>query len=224
MPAPEIIKKYTPSFHAIPLNSKGEPDKKIWYDLRNEIGIGASENDAVIGRHKYTKPEQIMDRKLGIKEVFSKDAIKRMANGNIREEEIMTLYRERTGLQVETLSIKDKIYYNPDNPFLFSSLDGLVTRKDGSQYVIDAKLSNAYFWKENDPGYYYGQAQQQLYCMGLDYHEFVVLSPDIPPGEGKPEDLKIIPVKRSENYIRDMIIICGEFWNEVLKKRAEMNV
>ena len=203
--------QYIPSYYLV-------PDKKSWLAKRIE-GIGASEIDAVLGLHKYTKMEQILDRKLGIKELFSKESINRMNQGTIREEEIINLYRDLTGLKVESLTLKDKIYYNPESPFLFASLDGIVTREDGSQYIIDAKLSNARFWNDNDAGYYYGQAQQQMYVMGLDYHEFAVLSPNIEnPG---PKDLKIIPVSRSEDFIKTMIEMGREFWDLVESSRND---
>lgn len=214
----EAKEVYKPSFHLVPKNSKGEPDKNAWLKMRQN-SIGASEIDSILGLNKWSGPEKILGRKLGIKENITPEARARMDQGNIREEEIINLYRRLKGLTVESLSLKDKIYYNPLTPFLTASLDGLVRVNDGEDYIIDAKLSKTYFWSEGDSGYYYGQAQQQLYVMGLLSHEFVVLNPEIPENQGKPEDLKIIPVKRNENFIRDMIIQAKDFWDEVLKQR-----
>lgn len=211
---------YIPSFHLIPRLSNGEIDKKYWLEKRSE-SIGASEIDAVLGLNKYCPPEKILQRKLGIKEIFTKEAQQRMNAGNIREEEIINLYRRLKGLPVDSLALKDKIYYNPLTPFLTASLDGLVRVSGAQDYIIDAKLSKAYFWSEGEAGYYYGQAQQQMYICGLNYHEFVVLSPEIPENKGSPADLKIIATYRSEDFIREMIIQARDFWELVLKRRKE---
>ena len=194
--------------------------RKEWLEARKG-GVGASEIDSVLGRNPYTKPEDILKRKLGIKEVFTPDAIARMRAGQIFEPTIIHLYALKTGLQIESKSLKDKLYYDPENPFLLASLDGMVTRKDGTKYLIDAKYSKAKFWQECKTEYYYGQAQQQMYLLDLYYHEFVVLNPDIE--DVTPESLIIVPTVRDDKFIKDILIPgAKEFWQTVINRKKEL--
>ena len=195
--------------------------RKEWLKAR-EGGVGASEIDSVLGRNPYTGPENILNRKLGIKEVFTPDAIARMRAGQIFEPTIIRLYALKTGSQIESKSLKEKLYYDPENSFLLASLDGMVTRKDGTKYLIDAKYSKAKFWSEGKTEYYYGQAQQQMYLLDLYHHEFVILNPDIE--DITPESLIIVPTKRDDKFIKDVLIPgAREFWKQVLKERKRTN-
>jgi len=183
-----------------------------WMEKRRNF-IGASEIGAVMGLNPFQDAQDIINIKLGKKPKLFKEDIKRMKDGNDKEPEIVKLYERKTGNKVQLF--KDRIFYHPQNPIFGASLDGYVEKSSGD-FVLECKYSMASFWWNNDScEYYYPQVQQQMYVMGVNKADFAVLHPNT-------LHLKILTVKRDEEFIQRMLEEGFKFWQLLQNKKANL--
>lgn len=186
--------------------------KEEWL-LRRKEGIGASEIGAVLGFNKHKTPYQVWQDKVS-RDVIHVIETPEMRRGREQEEFVAKEYVLLTGNQIRR---DNKIRIHPKYPFLFASLDRIILDKgDGRGVgVLECKTAGDYAmkaWEEELPLSYYAQIQQQLAVTGYQWAELALLNTTS-------YEFKILPFKRDEDFIQQMIAIAEKFWNEnVLKK------
>lgn len=175
--------------------------------LRRKEGIGASEIGAVLGFSKYRTPYQVWADKTQ-RDIVEAIETPQMRRGTRMEEIVAEEYVSATGNQIRR---DNKIRIHPEHRFLFASLDRIIIDKNDGNGVgilecktvsMQAKKS----WEEEIPLYYYAQIQQQLAVTGYLWGEIALLVADT-------FDLTILPFKRDDDFIAQMISVAKTFWN-----------
>jgi putative phage-type endonuclease len=184
--------------------------RQEWLQLRQN-GIGASDIGAVLGLSPYTTANAVYMQKIQ-PFVTDEKPNKFMQIGNDLEPVIVKKYEKHTGYEVEIY--KECIFYNPENPFLFASLDGIIVRKDGTRGIFEAKTCRAMKISNTPYPWYFSQVQQQMYVMDLDWSHLVT-------HYYKLNKTKIIKIARDDDYIKDLIEKGKAFWEivEQVKKQ-----
>lgn len=167
-----------------------------WLEYRKK-GIGASDAPIILGCSIWKTPYQLWLEKLGFASCFeTNDAIER---GKNLEESARHVFTSMTGVHVFPSVIESKDY-----PWMFASLDG-ISLNDSCMVEIKCpgKKDHEIAMSGSVPEKYYPQLQHQLAVSGLE--EMYYFSFDGIKG-------KILTVKRSEEYINDMIEKEREFY------------
>ena len=208
-----IHNNYTPSF--IIHKTIEEDGGKEWHKLRLN-GFGGSDLGSILNLNAYDVKarEKAILKKCGVKIPFTGN--KEMADmGNILEKDVVEMYKQATGYNVEIY--KDRIFFNPENPRLQISSDGIAVLPDGTKRNLEVKC----YWKKdkflNDvmTADYYAQAQGQMYALGLNQTDFACYY--VPK-----KHFHIIKVSRNNDYIEIMLDEINRAWKEVEKKRLEL--
>lgn len=198
-------------------------DHKSWLEARKR-GIGGSDAGAAIGVNKYRSNVDLWREKAGFTEhedISDKPAVKfgKLAESHIRELFIL----EHPELTVDYHEFY--MYYQPEKPWLYATLDGELTDENGRRGILEIKtatIQNAAGWaewKEGIPQSYYAQVLHQLAATGW---QFVILFAYLrTPYNGNVARLIERRIERSE--VEDDIdyLIAQEtaFWQAVKEKR-----
>jgi putative phage-type endonuclease len=192
--------------------------EKIYYKTRQEWlqlrqnGIGASDIGAVMGLNRYTSANQVYIQK--IQSHVGEDKPNRyMQIGNDLEPVIVKKYEAHTGCEIEIY--KECLFYHPETPFLFASLDGVIVKPDGCRGIFEAKTSKSVTVMNKPYKWYYAQVQQQMYVMDMDWAHLVTHYYMI-------NKTKIIHIPRDNTFIADLIEKGRAFWEIVssVKKKT----
>jgi putative phage-type endonuclease len=177
------------------------PDlRDAWLATRNE-SLGASEVATAIGVNPWQAPIDLWQRKLSLAPATEENEAMRW--GSILEPVILAEYERITGQAVTDRQLFDR---HPEIPYLTATLDGV--RADGR--LVEVKTASAFsraFGEEEDdelPDHYRVQVQAQFAVTGATEADLVVLIGG--------QRLRIYPIERNEDVIREMIRIASEFW------------
>lgn len=137
-------------------------------------GIGGSDAGTVIGVNKYKTNVQLWEEKSGItipEDISDKPAV---AYGKNAEPHIRELFHlDYPDYQLEYHEFY--MYVNDDSPFIFATLDGELTDKNGRKGVLEIKTctiqnSNQWTeWEDKIPDTYYAQVLHQLAATDWDF-------------------------------------------------------
>jgi putative phage-type endonuclease len=189
-------------------------NKLEWLGLRNMLGLGGSDVATALGINHYKSAYKLWQEKVSdeIEETNNKFTVW----GNLLEEPIIQVYEELTGKKVIR---EKKIRIHPEHDCLFANLDGIV---EADNWVLEAKstVSSVYkSWKDDEnaqsiPLPYYAQVQHELSVTGFSNAVLVILLLD-------QREIKIIPIKRDEEYIQKQNKALVLWWNAyVLQNEA----
>lgn len=144
-----------------------------WLKMRIK-GIGGSDAGTVIGVNKYKTNVQLWEEKTGItvpEDISDKPAVSfgKLAEPHLRE--LFHLDYPEYDLDYHEFYM----YINDKYPFIFATLDGELTDKDGKKGILEIKtctIQNSNQWNEWDdklPDTYYTQLLHQLAATGWDF-------------------------------------------------------
>lgn len=171
-----------------------------WREWRHK-GIGASDAPAIMGENRFKSSTELLLEKRGPTRDFGQNEA--MSLGTQFEPEARQRYIARTGKNVKPACLQSTRYN-----WLRASLDGFTA--DGDT-VVEIKCGRSVYRRVSQsgsvPDYYYGQLQHILAVTGLESLDFWCYWP------GCPELL--VPVKRNDAYIGQLLSRELEFWNQV---------
>lgn len=148
-------------------------DHSAWLEARKR-GLGGSDAGAAVGVNKYRSNVDVWNEKTGAVEpmdISDKPAVK---FGKLAERHIRALFAlEHPEMMVEYHEFY--MYFQPERPWLYATLDGELTDENGRRGVLEIKTStiqNAAGWSEwvdGIPQSYYAQVLHQLAATGWDF-------------------------------------------------------
>lgn len=137
-------------------------------------GIGGSDAGTVLGKNKYKNNVDLWREKTGQlipEDISDKPAV---AYGKNAEPHLRELFRlDYPDYQLEYHEFY--MYVNDEYPFIFATLDGELTDKNGKKGVLEIKtvtIQNPMQWAEWEdkiPDTYYAQVLHQLAATGWDF-------------------------------------------------------
>ena len=150
-------------------------DRKNWLKKRNK-GIGGSDASAIIGANPYKSNVELWLEKTGRKQpedISNKDFVKYGINA---EESLRNLF----ALDYPEFKVEYKkfdMFYHPNYPFLFGSLDGRLEHiETGLKGIYEGKTTNILSsqhkekWADdNIPQNYYVQILHYMLVTGFDF-------------------------------------------------------
>lgn len=144
-------------------------------------GIGASDAAAVLGWSHFKSNLQLWEEKTEAKEAFDISELPRVKYGKAAE----PLIRENFKLYTADLYTVDysefDMHINDEYPFIFATLDGVLTEKNGRKGILEIKTAEtikASDWdnwgdrktrEERLPDQYYIQVLHQFIATGFDF-------------------------------------------------------
>ena len=196
-----------------------------WIEKRR-FGIGGSDAGAVLGVNKYKSNLELWEEKTGLTEpvdISDKPAVK---FGKFAEEHLRELFKQDyPEFQVDYHEFW--IYQNEVYPFIYATLDGEITDKDGRRGILEIKTTTIQNklqwdeWEDKIPDSYYAQILHQLAATGWD---FVILKAYIRYYKDGELRISIRHYRIERNDVNEEIqylINCeADFWDKVLKKTA----
>lgn len=189
------------------VNTK-EISHEDWLALRKK-SLGGSEVSAILGMNPYSSPLQVYANKKNlVKDIKDNEA---MRLGRDLEDYVAKRYTEATGNKVRN---DHWMYMDDEYDYLTANIDRRIV---GQNAALECKVMGNGAAKYNFdagevPEQYYCQCQ--FYCMilGLDRVDLAVLVLQ--------RGIKIVPIKRNDDFIATMRKMAIEFWQEyVLKER-----
>ena len=147
---------------------------KEWLKARLK-GIGGSDAGAAIGKNKYKNNVELWREKTGKmipEDISDKPAVifGKIAEPNLRE--MFKLDHPQYTVDYHEFYM----YLNDDYPFIFATLDGELTDKNGRKGILEIKtttIQNKLQWDDWDddriPDSYYVQILHQLAATGWDF-------------------------------------------------------
>ncbi|MBR1749912.1 MAG: YqaJ viral recombinase family protein [Ruminococcus sp.] len=148
-------------------------DRPSWLAARTH-GIGGSDAGAVLGANKYKTNVRLWEEKTGRvvpEDISDKPAV---IFGKTAEPLIRDLFKlDHPEFNVDYHEFW--IYRNPGAPYIFATLDGELTDKNGLRGILEIKtctIQNKAQWDEWEDGVpqsYYVQLLHQLIATGWDF-------------------------------------------------------
>ena len=149
--------------------------REEWLAMRQEQGIGGSDAGTVLGINIYKSNLDLYREKIGEKQAPDISDNPAVIFGKKAEEHI----RELFVLDYPHFSVlyhEFWIYYQPERPWQFATLDGELTDKEsGQRGILEIKtctIQNKSQWDEWENGIpqrYYAQVLHQLSATGWDF-------------------------------------------------------
>ena len=155
------------------LKRKELKSRSAWLKAR-QSGIGASEAAAVVGLSPWLTATELWELKTGIKEDKDKSDDEFISQG-VRLEPVL---RDLFGATHPDYTIEYHPYgilYQSDRPWLFATLDGELTDKDGRKGILEIKTATPNGkagwakWDNQIPQQYFVQIVHQLLATKYDY-------------------------------------------------------
>ena len=195
-------------------------DRESWLEGRQKQGIGASEAAAICGYSKWQTKTELWEIKTGRRErkdISGKDYVGR---GNLMEGAVRDFY---TALHPEFVieHHPHDILFQSERPWLFATLDGMISDTANDRYgILEIKTSapnSKAAWAEWDgkiPDAYFCQCCHQLLATGWD---FVVLQAALwhMNGDITLKDAFVIERSEHEADITWVLEQETEFWESV---------
>lgn len=150
-------------------------DREAWLAVRNRQGIGGSEAAAAVGFSPWSSPADLWRLKTGKaepKDLSDNPAVER---GHRLEPGLRALFTaEHPEFTVEYHEFD--IMFQENRPWLFSTLDGELTDKEGRKGILEIKTATPNGkagwskWADGKlPDNYYIQTLHQLLATGYDF-------------------------------------------------------
>ena len=148
--------------------------RKEWLKARQK-GIGGSDAASVLGISPWKTNVQLWEEKTGITEpedISEKEVVR---FGKESEATIRQLFQLDFPEYQVSYDEFGMIANEPDCPFIFATLDGELTDKNGRKGILEIKTTEIRRpidwkkWKGQVPDYYYAQIVHQLLATGYDF-------------------------------------------------------
>jgi putative phage-type endonuclease len=173
---------------------QGSPE---WLEARAET-IGSSDIPIIVGESPYKSAHTLASEKLGLIETAVDEETQELFDiGLLMQPTLLRIYERKTGRKVRAAHgwrVHREILWAT------ASLDGEApTRR-----VVEAKWTNATRWRRGEavPGDVQAQVQWQLFVVGWDVADVVVLERGVP---------RIETIERSDPMIDDLLFFAREF-------------
>ena len=182
--------------------------EKWLYKRKN--GIGASDVGAILGVNKYRNQVDVFLDKTTDK--LDKNDNEKMKIGRLMESSVLLMFEKETGLSASLYEDTEK---HPEHQFLYATPDGLLS--DFSAGIEIKTGIDGDHW-DDVPEQYYAQCQLSMEIFGVDtWHLYAILA------GLNGFTRKHFVIKRNDLYIKSLIKICSDFWNNnVLARVAPM--
>lgn len=148
-------------------------DHSAWLEARKR-GLGGSDAGAAVGVNKYRSNVDVWNEKTGAVTPMDTSDKPAVRFGKLAERHIRALFAlEHPEMTVEYHEFY--MYFQPERPWLYATLDGELTDENGRRGVLEIKTStiqNAAGWSEwvdGIPQSYYAQVLHQLAATGWDF-------------------------------------------------------
>ena len=148
--------------------------REDWLTTR-ALGIGASEAAAAVGMSPWQTPIELWKLKSGIASPKDLSGNVAVEQGN-RMEQILRIFYMGTHEEYTLEYHPYDIIYQEDRPWLFATLDGELTDKEGKHGILEIKTATpngkagwAKWANGNLPQNYYIQTLHQLLATGYDF-------------------------------------------------------
>lgn len=198
--------------------------KQDWLKFRNN-GIGGSDIATIMGLNKYKSSHQLFYEK--VEETSNDYDNIAMFMGRFMEDHIAELWSYWDG-DVDTLMSnyennnpvrkcrkQNSFIINPDYPFLFASVDRIITKgAAGKEGILEIKTISGFtsnMWIAGIPPQYIVQLQQYLLVTGLEYGEMAILKDGRYP--------EVYSFERNDEIMNNIVEQASAFWDNVLKAR-----
>ncbi|HIW77077.1 MULTISPECIES: YqaJ viral recombinase family protein [Gordonibacter] len=175
---------------------------------RRKHGIGGSDSAAILGMSPYSTPLTVWLEKTGRIEPPDLSEKESVHWGNMLEDVVAREFASRhTDMKVRR---KNAILVSKEHPFMFASVDRLVTDADGRTGVLEIKTAGAmreHDWDDGIPEYYLPQPTHYLAVTGYEFFCVAVLI-----GGQKYREFR---VERDDEDISALIEAEKRFWRMV---------
>lgn len=145
-----------------------------WLVKRQEIGIGASQAACILGLNPYKSNTELWQELTGRKKPDDLSDNSAVKYGKEAETHIRALFAlEHSEMAVDYHEFD--ILQSSEYPFMFATLDGELTDKQGRKGVLEIKTAeprNKVMWEEWNnqiPQHYYCQILHQLVVTGWEF-------------------------------------------------------
>lgn len=150
------------------------PSREEWLEQRKN-GIGGSDSAAIIGLNPYKDNVQLWKEKCGLIEAEDISDKSYVKYGTEAEDHLRNLFALDFP-QYKVEHFENESIRHPKYPFLFASLDGVLTdKKTGEKGILEIKTTNILQsmqkekWKEKIPPNYYCQVLHYLNVTGYSF-------------------------------------------------------
>lgn len=199
------------------------PDRKTWLKNRYKT-LGASEIGVACGISHFKSASDLWEEKTGRKQAEDLSKNERVHYGTEAEQYLRALFALKHAKEYRVEYFPYRVYFNDEEPYLSSTLDGLITRlADGVKGGYECKsrlIQNKQAleeWHNQIPQSYYCQILQQMFTAGLD---FVVLNAELRFPDNNAEIREyLIERANVENDINWVVKKGHEFWWHVLNDK-----
>lgn len=188
--------------------------------LARKNGIGGSDAAAILGFSPYKTNVQLWNEKTGAANAPDISDNPVIRYGKAAEPHIRGLF-EAYSTDLYTVEYSEfDMHINDEHPFIFATLDGILTDRNGRKGVLEIKTteirksSDWTEWEDKIPDNYYVQLLHQLIATGFD---FVVLTAQIKYHKG--DDLRLLTrhyYKERSELTEDMAYLLQKeiaFWD-----------
>lgn len=168
-----------------------------WLAARR-LTIGSSDIPVIVGESPYKSAYTLAAEKLGlVEEVIDPDTQELMDIGVLMEPVLLQLYERKTERRVRRASGWRR---HRENEWATASLDGEAPVRR----IVEAKWAHSKRWRQGErvPGDVVVQVQWQMYVVGWDVADVVVLD------QTKP---RVEVVERDDALIEDCLLMAREF-------------
>jgi putative phage-type endonuclease len=168
-----------------------------WLEARR-LTVGSSDIPIIVGESTYKSAHTLAAEKLGLVPIeVDAETQERFDIGNLMQPALLQIYQLKTGLRTRS---SEDWRVHPQIPWATASLDGTAPVKR----VVEAKWSNGARWRSGErvPGDVQAQVQWQLFVVGWDVADVVVMDRGTP---------RIETIERSDTMIDDLLYFAREF-------------
>lgn len=178
-----------------------------WLAWRS-TGIGGSDASAIMYESPYMSPYALWAQKVGKR--APKKVNKAMQRGMDLEMQAVIELSKHLGEFLPSACLQ-----HDEHPFMLTSLDGYAPPDMAAEVKVPTSANVHLLAREGQvPRVYYAQCQHNLYVSGV---ETLYFASYYPKDERMP--LAVVPVKRDEAYLKELIEAEREFWRWVEEKR-----
>lgn len=200
-----------------------------WYEFRKS-GIGGSETGSVLGLNPYETATRLFYEKIGFIEHQTEDT-QFMFWGREHEDKIAEIWQYYDGTESGYIENKKNnkiirkcrnvngIVVNPDFPWLFASLDRLINKEGGVNFITGEPLTEesilecktlSYWgssaWEDGIPIYFLTQVQTYMLIFECNYAEIAILT------DGN--RFKVEYIQRDDTLCKQIADITKRWWYE----------
>jgi putative phage-type endonuclease len=168
-----------------------------WLAARKDT-IGSSDIPIIVGESTYKSAHTLAAEKLGLVTTEVDEETQELFDiGNLMQPVLLQIYQRKTGLRTRS---SEGWRVHPEIPWATASLDGTAPVKR----VVEAKWSNGARWRSGErvPGDVQAQVQWQLFVVGWDVADVVVMDRGTP---------RIETIERNDTMIDDLLFFAREF-------------